>query len=86
VTQPPPGGGEVDVVVSVADEHVGSLGRVADALRAAGMHVEQTLERIGVITGRVDAARLASLSLVDGVAAVEPSRPIDVGPPDSPVQ
>ena len=44
---------------------------VASDLAAAGMQVERVLGRLGVVSGTVPAAQLASLGGVPGVTAVE---------------
>jgi hypothetical protein len=74
----------VEVVISVDAGHLATIGEVAGALRAAGLRDEQVLEAAGVITGHVD--DVEPLRDVEGVASVEPSRAIDIGPPDAPVQ
>jgi hypothetical protein len=76
----------VPVVISVADDRLGDMGTVVDALRAAGLRVDRVLMVAGVITGTVDGDRISSLSTVPGVAAVETERTIGLPPPDSPVQ
>lgn len=55
------------------------------ALAKAGLHVDQVLEEIGVITGHGDAKLGAALRKVKGVADVAEQAPIDIGPPDSSV-
>jgi hypothetical protein len=74
------------VVISVADDQVDDMSTVVDALRAAGLRVNEVLDSAGVVTGTVDGAALASLSAVPGVVDVERSRVYQVPPPDSPVQ
>lgn len=75
------------VSVSVDDEHVARIEEVADRCRAAGMHVQQVLAPIGVITGSIDTGDLrTALGAVLGVAAVEPQRTFRLPPPGSPVQ
>ncbi len=77
---------EIDVVVSVKDDHLDHLDRVVADLRAAGLHVRDRLERLGAVTGSVPAGRLDSLSAIDGVDAVEQEREFQLPPPDSDVQ
>jgi hypothetical protein len=77
---------EIDVVVSVRDDHLDHLDRVVDDLRAAGLHVRDRLERLGTVTGSVPAGSLDSLSAIDGVDAVEQEREFHLPPPDSDVQ
>lgn len=49
------------VTVTVADDHVAQTGAVAEQLRAAGMNVEQVLDAVGMITGRVPAEQRATI-------------------------
>jgi hypothetical protein len=77
---------EVDVVVSVSDEHLDHLDDVVSELRAAGLHVHETLGRLGTVIGSVPSAQLSSLSDIEGVASVEPDREYRLPPPDSDVQ
>jgi hypothetical protein len=77
---------EEQVVISVADDQVGDMASVVDALRHAGLRVTEVLDSVGVVTGTVDGDALGSLSTVPGVAEVERSRVFELPPPDSPVQ
>jgi hypothetical protein len=54
-----------------------ALGELADRLRAAGFHVTQQLDAIGVIVGRADEADLARVRSVRGVVAVEEERKVE---------
>ena len=74
------------ITVSVADDAMGRIDEVVSALESGGMHVEQVLRPIGVITGSVDTRRVHALGSVAGVAAVEPQRTVQLPPPDSDVQ
>ena len=64
-------------------------GDVGRALEAAGFVVDQELEAIGVILGRVDERNVAALRRIPGVASVEENRTLraqDGGPcPDEPL-
>jgi hypothetical protein len=61
--------GSVDqVMVSVTD---GSLPRVLDDLREAGLVVDTVLEALGVVTGTVEVRAIPSLQSVPGVIDVE---------------
>jgi hypothetical protein len=77
---------EEQVVISVADDQVSDMSAVVAALRHAGLHVDEVLDSVGVVTGTVDGDGLGSLSTVPGVAEVERSHVVEVPPPDSPVQ
>jgi hypothetical protein len=58
-----------------------SLKDVRQDLLAAGFDVEETMDAIGVITGRGDAAVAKEIAKIDGVSAVEAEGKIDIGPP-----
>lgn len=58
------------VSVSVADAHLSSMGAVAQALQERGMHVEQVLDALGIITGSIADDRRSLLEAVPGVDAV----------------
>ena len=77
---------EEQVVISVADDQVDDMTSVVEALRHAGLRVDEVLESVGVVTGTVDGDVLGSLSAVPGVAEVEQSREFELPPPDSAVQ
>ncbi|HWM06513.1 MAG TPA: hypothetical protein VNP92_29590 [Actinophytocola sp.] len=74
------------VLISIADEARADMPIVVDALRRAGLTVNQVLDAIGVVTGSADSDVIASLSAVPGVSHVEPERTIQLPPPDSPIQ
>jgi hypothetical protein len=74
------------VTVSVADDAIGRIDEVVSALEDGGMHIDQVLRPIGVITGSVDTRHVRALGSVTGVAAVEPQRTVQLPPPDSDVQ
>jgi hypothetical protein len=73
---------EEQVVISVADDQVADMAPVVDALRRAGLRVDEVLESVGVVTGTVDGDALGSLSTVPGVAEVERSREFQLPQPD----
>jgi hypothetical protein len=54
--------------------------QVAQALRAAGLEVTDTLEMIGVINGHAPAALKPVLEAVPGVADVAPTLGFQLGP------
>ncbi|MEY2516813.1 MAG: hypothetical protein QOJ89_4171 [bacterium] len=83
-TADPPGSRAV--TVTVAESQLAQIEDVAERLRAAGMHVEQVLPAIGVITGTVPAAQLTALAEVEGVASIEEQTKFELPPPDAEVQ
>jgi len=74
------------ITVSLADDAIGRIDEVVTALEHGGMHVDQVLRPIGVITGSVDTQLVRALGSVAGVAAVEPQHTVRLPPPDSEVQ
>jgi hypothetical protein len=76
----------VGVMILVDDTHRAAIEEVNAALTAAGLRESRTLRSTGVITGAVDPGRIGALSAIEGVAAVERSRDVQLPPPDSPVQ
>jgi hypothetical protein len=73
---------EEQVVISVTDDQVADMASVVDALRQAGLRVDEVLDSVGVVTGTVDGDALGSLSTVPGVAEVERSREFQLPQPD----
>lgn len=76
----------MDVLVTLDEGQAGRTAAVAEDLRAAGLDVTQVMTDIGVVTGSVDPSKLNDLASVSGVAAVEPSRDVQLPSPDEPVQ
>ena len=75
------------ITISVADDALDRIDEVVAALEAGGLHVEQVLRPLGVITGSVeDTQRVQAMGAVTGVAAVEPQRTVQLPPPESDVQ
>ena len=74
------------VSVLISDEHLGKFGAVVEALRKAGLKVEQKLANTGVITGTIESAKRPKLQSVAGVDAVEVEREFALPPSGSPIQ
>ncbi|WP_246632188.1 hypothetical protein [Pseudonocardia nigra] len=74
------------ITVSVGDDHVDHIDEVVERLRAAGMHVDQVLRPVGVITGSVETPAAEALGQLAGVVAVERQRTVRLPPPDAGVQ
>jgi hypothetical protein len=60
-----------------------AIADVAKDLKAAGFAIEQTLDQVGVITGKSNAKAATKARAVRGVADVSPDQPVDIGPPNS---
>ncbi|WP_414585011.1 ketohydroxyglutarate aldolase [Scytonema sp. PCC 10023] len=77
---------QVNLVISVDDEHKNQILEVMENLQAIGMKVEQSMPQIGVIVGSIDSTKVEEVSAVEGVAAVETSRSFQIAPPESDIQ
>jgi hypothetical protein len=75
-----------DVIVTVADSHLAAVGELAGLLREAGMEIDTLLPAIGIVTGSIDADKLADIAALPGVAAVEERRDVQLPPPGDDVQ
>ena len=64
----------INVTVLVDEAHRENLTDLAKRLKDKGFVLKEPLGAIGVLTGSVPAASLASLSTVPGVSAVEEER------------
>lgn len=78
--------GTVPVTVVVEEAHRSALDAVCARLRDEGMHVEQVLELLGLVTGRLPQDRLPAVRHLDGVSSVEVQRGYRLPPPGAPVQ
>ena len=74
------------VVVTVDEMYVDRIQEVVDALRQAGLDVNQVLGTSGIITGNVEPSKRAILASVPGVVAVEEDQTVQLAPPDSTIQ
>ena len=77
---------DIELTVSLSSAAPAEVARVAEALRAAGLQITATLEQIAVITGRANESAVQAIARVPGVAHVERQGPVQIPPPDSPVQ
>ncbi len=64
---------EIEVIVSIDQEHQNRLDEVADRLRAAGLRIDKRLKEVGMITGSIEKSKMNKLSGIKGVSYVEPS-------------
>jgi hypothetical protein len=62
----------IPVVVAVPKLSGEALQTVVKNLKKAGLTVHSTLDKLGLVTGAVAAAKMASLSRVEGVTYVRP--------------
>jgi hypothetical protein len=59
------------------------MAEIAKDLSDAGFAIDQTLEQIGVITGKSDDKAIKKARAVRGVTDVSPEQKVDIGPPNS---
>lgn len=64
----------VRVVIAIDDTHRDRLAEVIQRLRAAGMHVQQSLDNLGVVTGSIASWKIQTLAHIEGVSNVEIER------------
>jgi hypothetical protein len=76
----------VRVSITVDDAHLDQLLDIAQQLQSAGLQIDQTLPRLGIIYGSIDAERIDQLHSMAGVDHVEPERTIQLPPPHSDIQ
>ncbi|MDZ8239290.1 MAG: ketohydroxyglutarate aldolase [Nostoc sp. ChiQUE01a] len=76
----------VNLSIAVDENYIDQIQEVAQNLQSAGMNVEQLLDKLGIITGSIDSAKVEALSKVEGVSHVEISREYKLAPPESDLQ
>jgi hypothetical protein len=59
------------------------LADIAKDLSKAGFAIDQTLDQIGVLTGKSDDNVVRKARAIRGVTDVSPEHTIDIGPPNS---
>lgn len=59
------------------------MAEIAKELSAAGFKIDQTLDAIGIITGKSDDKGVGKARAVRGVTDVSPDHQVDIGPPNS---
>ncbi len=74
------------VMVTVTDEKLKDIQRVADTLTAKGMKIDRVMPVVGTISGSVPAAKMSALRAVTGVMSVEEELAAELPSPDSPLQ
>ncbi|WP_254506724.1 hypothetical protein [Anatilimnocola floriformis] len=64
----------ININVLVEDSHKSKLSAVATKLKAKGFVLTETLDDIGVLSGKAPATALESLEAVNGVSVIEKER------------
>jgi len=76
----------VQVTVSIADDHLDRLLEVAEDLQEHGMKIDQVMDQVGVVTGSCPSGDLPALRRVPGVEHVESAQTFRLSPPHSRLQ
>lgn len=77
---------QTQIVVTLSDEGVQDIDRVAKDLTAKGMTIDRVLRLTGTITGSSASAAVASLKEVKGVSGASTERSAELPPSDSKLQ
>ena len=72
---------DVEAMVTLSDADVGRIKSVAKSLRGKGFEVSHVLDSSGIIAGKAKPSTFEALRKVKGVAALEMSGDVDIGPP-----
>lgn len=78
--------GGMQITVTVRHDYLSDTGRIAEQLTAGGMHVENVLSTLGMITGSLPDGQRAALAGIEGVESVDEDRQVVLPPPDSDIQ
>ncbi|WP_038020943.1 hypothetical protein [Synechocystis sp. PCC 7509] len=62
---------DIQIIISVNDEHLSQILEIVEKLTNAGMNVDNFMPTVGVITGSVDSTKVTTLEQINGVAHVE---------------
>lgn len=74
------------IIVTVTDEKLKDIHKVADQLSSKGMKVDNVMTITGVITGSSPSTKVSVLEKVNGVLSIEKEAVAELPPPDSPLQ
>jgi fructose-1,6-bisphosphatase/sedoheptulose 1,7-bisphosphatase-like protein len=77
---------EDNVIVLIDDSYRDRFAEVVDRAKAAGLRIDQLLQDSGVVTGSISAGKRRDLEQIQGIAAVETQRDIQIPPPKSDIQ
>jgi hypothetical protein len=78
--------GGMQITVTVRHDYRSDTSRIAEQLTAGGMHVENVLSTLGMITGSLPEGQRAALVGIEGVESVDEDRQVVLPPPDSDIQ
>jgi len=66
----------IALTVLVKETYLSRFSVVVDGCRREGMAVEREMVALGVFSGKIEADKLTDLERVEGVASIEPERPL----------
>lgn len=77
---------KIKVSISIDDAHLEQIREISQKLQSVGLHVEQTLPIVGIISGSVESDQINAFYQVEGVQHIEPEGGFQLAPPDSEIQ
>lgn len=72
------------IIVTVKDDALGEIHKLADDLKAKGMDVDRVMPITGVISGTCPTAAVRELHKLEGVLSVEEEAAAELSPPGGP--
>lgn len=74
---------DINLLITVDNNYTNRISEVVKRLEDIGMMIERTMEEVGIIAGSIDAAKIETISEIEGVKSVEESMPSQIPPPES---
>ena len=76
----------VKVSIAIDDAHLEQIWEISQNLQAVGLHIDQTLQTLGIISGSIDSSQVDRLYQIEGVQHIEPDHSYQLPPPNSDIQ
>jgi hypothetical protein len=76
----------VKVSIAIDDAHLDQMQKISQNLQAVGLHIDQTLPTLGIISGAIDSSQIDRLCQIEGVQHIEPDHSYQLPPPNSDIQ
>ncbi|MEX3816661.1 hypothetical protein AB3X96_42230 [Paraburkholderia sp. BR13439] len=76
----------VEVVVTVAEDHLQRFRQLASELEGKGLKINNMMEGLGIISGAASLADVQQLKGMKGVKSVEEAGNVQLPPPESDIQ
>jgi hypothetical protein len=74
------------LLVTLDDEYLDKAADVIRRLKKAGLTRVKYLDSVGIASGQALPSKIGALKKISGVRSVEESVPIQLPPPDAPIQ